>query len=318
MPFEKLTTLKIRAPYLGIRITKNSDTKTITMVQPGLIESILQDLNLPSGSKTKDTPAMGILYPVPNGPPRQDPWNYRSVIGKLNFLAQQTCPDITYAIHQCAKCSANPTALHELAVKQIGRYLLATKDHGLVLHPEKTFKLDMYVDADFAGTWHQEHSELHDCALSRTGYIITYCGCPIHWARKLQSKIALSTTESEYIALSMASRELIPLWRIVNEIHKLSLVSVPLDHTFAHIKTGNLTTSEIFEANASCIVLAYSDSTKTRTKYLSLKWHHFRDQIQAGHIKITKVDTHYNWADIMTKPLCKTNHTNLRRLIMGW
>jgi hypothetical protein len=24
--------------------------------------------------------------------------------------------------------------------------------------------LDMYVDTNFAGTWHQEHSELRDCA----------------------------------------------------------------------------------------------------------------------------------------------------------
>jgi hypothetical protein len=101
--------------------------------------------------------------------------------------------------------------LHKLAVKRIGHYLLATKDKGLILHPTKIFKLDMFMDADFAGVCHQEHSEMRDCALSRTGYIFTYCGCPIHWASKLQSKIALSTTEAEYIALSMASRELLTL-----------------------------------------------------------------------------------------------------------
>jgi hypothetical protein len=138
--------------YLGIRITKNPNDKSITMVQTGLIESILMDLNLPTGSKTKDTPAMGILYPDLSGPPRQESWNYRSVIGELNFPAQQTRPDITYAVHQCAKYSANPTALHEQAVKHIGHYLLVTKDQGIILHPEKTFKLDMYVDVDFAGT----------------------------------------------------------------------------------------------------------------------------------------------------------------------
>jgi hypothetical protein len=52
---------------------------------------------------------------------------------------------------------------------------------------------------DFAGMWHREYSELHECALSRTRYIITYCGCPIYWASKLQSEITLSATESKYI-----------------------------------------------------------------------------------------------------------------------
>ena len=69
----------------------------------------------------------------------------------------------------------------------------------------------MHVNADLVGMWHRNYSELCDCALSCADYIITYCGCPIHWASKFEREIALSTTESEYIALSMATRELIPL-----------------------------------------------------------------------------------------------------------
>jgi hypothetical protein len=65
--------------------------------------------------------------------------------------------------------------------------------------------------ADFAGLWHKDFAELCDCSLSRTEYVITYCGCPIHWPSKLQSEIALNTTESKYISLSMATRELLPL-----------------------------------------------------------------------------------------------------------
>ena len=160
--------------YLGIRITKDPINKSITMTQPGLIESVLADLNLLSDSKPKDTPSVGILYPDRDGIPRQETWNYRSVIGKLNYIAQNTRPDISFAVHQCARYSASPTALHDLAVKRIGRYLLATKDKGIVMHPTQDFKLDMFVDADFAGIWHREYSELRECALSRTGYIITY------------------------------------------------------------------------------------------------------------------------------------------------
>jgi hypothetical protein len=102
--------------YLGIRITKDPATKSIHMSQTGLIESVLADLNLLDDSKHKDTPSVGILYPDKDGIPRQDSWNYRSVIGKLNYIAQNTRPDISFAVHHCARYSSAPTTLHKLAV----------------------------------------------------------------------------------------------------------------------------------------------------------------------------------------------------------
>ncbi len=69
----------------------------------------------------------------------------------------------------------------------------------------------MYVDADFSGRWHKEYAKLCDSVLSRTGYVITFCGCPVTWSSKLQTEIALSTTESKYIALSTAARDILPL-----------------------------------------------------------------------------------------------------------
>jgi hypothetical protein len=53
-------------------------------------------------------------------------------------------------------------------------------------------------------------------------------------------------------------------------------------------------------------------------KHIRLKWHHFKDQLQAGHIAITKIASNLNWADILTKPLIKVKHETLRHLIMGW
>jgi hypothetical protein len=82
--------------------------------------------------------------------------------------------------HHCAHFCTKPSAIQELAVKHIAHYLLATKDHGLILQPNKDFTLDMYMDMDFGGMYHREHSAFHDNVLSYTGYIITYCGCPIH------------------------------------------------------------------------------------------------------------------------------------------
>lgn len=240
------------------------------------------------------------------------------MIGKLTFLANSTRPDLSFVVHQCARYSTNLTALHEFAVKRIGRYLLSSPDQGLILKPSNTFQLDMFVDADFAGMWHQELSELRDCALSRTGYVITYCGCPVHWASRLQGKITLSTTEAEYIALTMVTRELLPLRNLVQEIHQNGLVQTSPEIANSTIWTKPLSPSNAFEDSASCIVLAYSDGTKVRTKHISLKWHHFHDQLRAGHLKITKIASNLNWADLLTKPLTPLKHQTLRKFIMGW
>jgi hypothetical protein len=176
----------------------------------------------------------------------------------------------------------------------------------------------MYVDADFAGLWHQQHSHLRESVLSHTGYIITYCGCPIHWVSKLQSEIALSTTESEYIALSMATRELLPLCHLLQEIHNHGLVQLPLQAQFNTTKTPTLAATQIYEDNESYIVLATSDAKKTHTKHIALKWHHFKDQVKNGHLCIVKVGTNFNWADILTKPLLRQKHESIRKMIMGW
>jgi hypothetical protein len=116
----------------------------------------------------------------------------------------------------------------------------------------------------------------------------------------------------------MATRDLLPLRRILHEIHQHSLINTPLPHEFNTTKTSTLSATQIFEDNAACIVLAHSESNKVRTKHIAIKWHHFRDQIRSGHIKVVKIDTHHNWADIFTKPLGRKKFETLQKLLMGW
>ena len=65
--------------------------------------------------------------------PKDAPFNYRSVIGSLNHLAQTTRPDISLAVHQCARFCSNPKKIHFTAVKRIVRYLVKTQDKGMIL-----------------------------------------------------------------------------------------------------------------------------------------------------------------------------------------
>ncbi len=110
---------------------------------------------------------------------------------------------------------------HKKAIICIGRYLLDTRFHGIVYKPDTTKGLECYVHADFAGGWSQANSDNAKNVLSRTGYIITYAGYPIHWVSCLQTEIALSTAEAEYIALSQSLRDVLPLISLLEELHKI-------------------------------------------------------------------------------------------------
>ena len=124
----------------------------------------------------------------------------------MDYLEKITRPDIAYAVHQCARFCSDPRVEHGQAVKWIGRYLYKTRDKGLILKPSGS-SFDVYVDADFAGNWNKSDASEEDyTARSRHGYIIMYSGCPITWASRLQTEVALSSTESEFIGLSQALR----------------------------------------------------------------------------------------------------------------
>ena len=79
------------------------------------------------------------------------------------------------------------------------------------LQTRYTKGLKCYVDADLAGGWQQEDSSNAENIMSRTGMVIMYENFSIYWCSSLQTEITLSTAKAEYIALSYALRELLPL-----------------------------------------------------------------------------------------------------------
>lgn len=76
-----------------------------------------------------------ILHKDLQGKEFHEKWNYRRIRGKLNFLEKSTRPYLAYAVHQCARFQANRKESHAKAITHIGRYLLPTRDKGLVLRP---------------------------------------------------------------------------------------------------------------------------------------------------------------------------------------
>jgi hypothetical protein len=126
-----------------------------------------------------------------------------------------------YTTHQIAKYSSDPRTSHGEAVLYLICYLKKTRELGLHFKPDPNKGFECYCDADFSGLWNKAFAPVDpSTSKSRSGWIIFYAGCPVSWSSKLQSQVALSTTEAEYIAMSQALRDVIPIMGLLQEMRE--------------------------------------------------------------------------------------------------
>jgi hypothetical protein len=300
------------ADFLGVNIERRGNG-TIHMTQLHLIDQILEDLRLNDDSvKEKGTPAASskLLTRHSDSPRFDNSFNYRSVIGKLNYLEKATRSDISFAVHQCARFVSDQRKEHGDAVRWLGRYLRGTRTKGTVLRPMSGKDLEVFVDASFCGDWcPQEAASDRDTARSRHGYIIRYAGCPLLWKSQLQTEIALSSTESEYTGLSYALRDAIPIMELLKEMKKQGF---PIETAQAKVHC------RVFEDNSGALEMAKVHKYRPRTKHLNVRLHHFRDYVERGEVTIHAINTNDQPADFLTKALNDETLTRHRRTVMGW
>lgn len=131
----------------------------------------------------------------------------------------------------------------------------------------------------------------------------------------MQTTISLSTTEAEYVALSMAMREVIFMLNLLDEISKKG---IPLVQQTPVIKCN------VFEDNVGALELAKSPKLRPRTKHLAIQLHHFLHWTVRGingeppRVTIEHISSEFQQGDIFTKPLPRVAFIRIRKLLCGW
>ena len=97
--------------------------------------------------------------------------------------------------------------------------------------------------------------------MSRTGMVIMYDNCPIFWCSFLRTETALRTSEADYIALSLALRQVLHMIAMMEEIEKVFPLLI-LKPRFV---------CKVHENNQSCIKMATGTKFSPRTKHIVLK-----------------------------------------------
>ena len=106
----------------------------------------------------------------------------------------------------------------------------------------------------------------------------------------------------------MACRELLPMRELFIELAR-------------YLNCGDITPNvkcTLFEDNVSAETLANAPKMNPRTKHIATKYHHFRYAVKQGFLKITRIDTSQQLADILMKAVPLPILRTLRPGIMGW
>ena len=195
---------------------------------------------------------------------------------------------------------------------RIGQHLKGTVNDGLIMKPMKTdsFVMDVHVDSDFLGIHGKEERADPDNARSRTGHVILLNGCPVMWSSFLQQTTSVSTMMAEHCALSAAMREVTPLRSLVRTVAK----GVGLDDKCVTTFKVN-----VWEDNVGALTLANLDPGQDtpRSKWCDSKVHWFRSHLNSN-IKVLKIDTKLQMADIFTKSGTRESFLRIRKLLCGW
>ena len=189
-----------------------------------------------------------------------------------------TRPDLAHAVSTVSKYMANPSKVHWNAVKWIFRYLNGTTGYGILFarqHGDNS--VVGYVDSNYAGNI--------DDRRSATGYVFTLSEGPVCWRSTLQSLVAMSTTEAEYMAVAKAVKEALWLKRLVKELS---------------LNQGGV---QLHCNGQSAIYLAKHQVYHVRTKHIDVRFHKIRELTATGEIILKKIDTSENVADMLTKPV---------------
>jgi hypothetical protein len=190
---------------------------------------------------------------------------------------------------------------HWDAVKRVLRYLAGTLSLGLIYCRNSTQVNSSnshitlgpaFADANWAGDV--------DNRRSTTGFVLTFAGAAFCWRSTLQSVVAQSTAEAEYIAIGETIKSILWARQLLGEL-------------------GFVQTSPtvLYCDNKAAIQIALNDMVSSRSKHIDIRHHFIRQHIREGSVELKWIASQDQLADILTKSLGRLLFTRCRDLILG-
>ncbi|KAE9332414.1 hypothetical protein PF008_g14954 [Phytophthora fragariae] len=214
---------------------------------------------------------------------------YRELVSALQYLVSASRPDIAHTTRHLGKFLANYDHTHYAQAKRVLRYIKATCDYELVMTVEQGdgVRISCYSDADYANDPEDRRSI--------NGYVTMLDGNVVSYASRKQEINALSTCEAEYVAMAEATKDLLWLAGLCNELSWKH--PVPL----------------LLGDNQEAIALTAKPGKHSKSKHIDNKYHMVRLNVELQRLTTQHVGTEAMVADVMTKALSVVKFTRFRQ-----
>ena len=217
---------------------------------------------------------------------------YANVIGKLQWLANNTRLDIAFATNKLAQFMKNPTPTHSQALNRTVRYLAGTSELGKQFGPTESPEGEPhgYTDAAYGNDFETKRSH--------SGYLFKLWSGVVSHATRSQEGVVTSSTESEYVGQCNAAKEAFFLKQAMHELGEY------LD--------GPVT---ILADNQSAMALASNPGNHRRTKHIPIQQHYVTELVERGHVQFDYINTNDMAADGLTKALAPPKFKEFVRML---
>ncbi len=201
---------------------------------------------------------------------------YRRLLGKVMYAANYTRPDVAFAVSNLSRWMQEPRALHQRKLTRLLQYLTGTLELGILYQREAgTCEVTAYSDAALG----------HDRSQGRgrSGVIVKLGGGPVCWGSRVQRTVADSSQAARRPRGDADDTE--GQQPVLEELGCKS--QKPL---------------VILEDNDGMRAMAMGDvGGKKRCRHLALKYHLVRESCEEGKVRVERVGTRDQAADILTK-----------------
>ncbi|KAK9065501.1 hypothetical protein SSX86_014902 [Deinandra increscens subsp. villosa] len=210
---------------------------------------------------------------------------YQKLIGKLIYLTL-TRPDISYTVGCLSQFMHKPLDSHLKIAMRLLRYLKNSPGKGCLFSKSDTLNLSAFADSDWG-----------KCLATRrciSGYCIYLGNSLVSWKSKKQPTVSRSSAEAEYRAMALTGCEVTWLIKLLADLNIQCNLPVSL-----------------YCDNRAAVLMTANPVFHDRTKHFEIDLHFIREKVMAGVLKVEKIDTKEQPADIFTKGLGITQHNSL-------
>lgn len=273
----KMKTFGELSSFLGINVVFRTEENLISIDQISAIQTLIKKYNVENCKNFKTPIEKDLNLERNTCETLKTKLPYKELLGSLMYIMIGSRPDICYSVGYFSRFQDCATDKHFTHLLRVLKYLKTTINLKL-LFSKNGNDLTGYSDADWANDKNDRKSI--------SGYCFVLFGNLISWSSKKQSMVALSTTESEFIAICNAISELLHVHNVLNDLD----IHCTIPYT-------------MYEDNQSTIKLLSNFENNRRCKHIDIKFHFVLDIISKGLVKIEYVCSNEQLGDIFTKPL---------------